>query len=295
MKHMQGIIAVTATPFKNDGAIDYDVAKAHLNWLLDSGVHGVLPIGSTGEFASFSKAERKAYAEFIIKEVAGRVPVMVGVSSQNVDDTVELANHAAEIGADAVMALPPPSLHLSQNEICNFYQYLSDRIKLPAMIYNNPGSSGVDIQPETIESIAPAANIGYVKESTGDIKRLTRLVDSIGDQVTVLCGCENLGYESLMMGAKGWISVVANIAPSMNVRLYDLIVNKKDYEGARAVYRQLLPMLRLIEDTGELWQVIKYVLRQKGFGTGTLRMPRLPISAEVKAMVDGVLKSTPIE
>ncbi len=291
MKKMHGIIAVTVTPFLEDGQIDYSAAEKHIEKLLAAGVHGFLPLGATGEFAALSMDERKAYAEFFVKKVNGRAPVMVGAVSMNVDDTLEVARHAASIGADALMILPPPGLHPSQEEIYNFYRHISDKVTLPVMVYNNPGSAGVDIDPETLERIATLPHMEYLKESTGDIKRLTRAVDAVSKDLVVLCGCETLAYESFVMGAEGWICVCANVAPAMCVKLFDL-VRKGELAEARTIYRQLLPLMRLLEDTGELWQVAKYVLHKQGIGTGALRLPRGPISASSKAAVDALLAQT---
>ncbi len=292
MKKMHGIIAVTVTPFLEDGKIDYAAAEKHLEKLIAAGVHGFLPLGATGEFASLSMDERKAYAEFFIKKVNGRAPVMIGAVSMNVDDTLEVARRAASIGADALMILPPPGLHPSQEEIYRFYQHISAKVTLPVMVYNNPGSAGVDIDPETMERIATLPHMEYLKESTADIKRLTRAVDTVGDKLVVFCGCENLAYESFVMGARGWICVCANVAPAMSVKLFELLTQKGDLVEARALYRKLLPLLRLLEDTGELWQVAKYALHKQGIGTGALRLPRGPISASSKAAVDALLAET---
>ena len=292
MKKMHGIIAVTVTPFLADGGIDYTTAAKHLNWLIDSGVHGLLPLGATGEFAALSLEERKAYAEFCIKEVKGRVPVMIGAVSQNMESTLEVCPHAASIGADAVMVLPAPGMHLSQDEIYAYYKHVSENVTLPVMVYNNPGSAGVDIAPETMERIATLPHMEYLKESTGDITRLTLMVDTLEKELVILCGSENLAYESFVMGAKGWICVLANVAPAQAVELFDLITKKGDLAGARTLYRKLLPLLQLTESTGELWQITKYVLQKQGMGNGVLRAPRLPISAATKAAVDAVLQTT---
>ena len=266
-----------------------------MNWLIESGVHGLLPVGATGEFASLSLQERKAVAEFVVKEVAGRVPVMVGAVSQNVDEVIEISQHAKEIGAKAVMVLSPPALHMSQEEIYTFYETISANVDIDVMVYNNPGSAAVDICPETMARIVKLPNMAYLKESTGDMVRMTRMVDDFGRDIITLCGCECLAFESFVMGAKGWISVLSNIAPKMCVQLYDLVTQKQDLQKARSLYKTLIPMLRHIEESGELWQVTKYALMKQGFGNGVLRSPRLPISAEAKAIVDNLMLKSKFE
>ena len=292
MNNIHGIFAVTVTHFNQDGSIDYSAISNHIQWLLKSGVHGIIPVGATGEWPALSTDERKKVAEFTMKEVNGKVPVIVGAISPNVDVSVELSNHAGSIGAAGVMILPPPGVHPSQHEIYEFYKYLSGKIPVPVMVYNNPGSCGVAVSPETLMKCAELPNMGFLKESSGDIMRLTRSVDEVGDKLVVFCGCESLAYESFVMGAKAWVCVLANVAPAMCVKLYNLIVKEKNLDEARKVYRQMLPLLRLLEDTGELWQVVKHALALKGFGTGTLRMPRQPISEEVRVELEKILKKT---
>lgn len=292
MKKMHGIIAVTVTLFKDNGEIDYANAEKHIEQLIASGVHGLLPLGATGEFAALSMQERKEYAEFVMKLVDGRVPVMIGAVSMNTEDTIEICDHAKSINADAVMILPSPGLHPSQDEIYAYYKEISEKISIPVMLYNNPGSCGVDIEPETLAKLVKLPHMEYLKESTGDIMRLTRAIDAHEDQITTFCGCESLAFESFVMGAKGWICVFANMAPKMSVELFNLVTEKKDLESARKLYRKMLPVLRITEETGQLWQVVKYVMSKQGFGTGALRSPRLPISDDVKKAVDAVLANT---
>ncbi len=291
MSTLHGVFAVVVTHFDEAGNIDYASIKKHVNKLIDAGVHGLLPVGATGEFASLTLEERKDVAAFVANEAAGRVPVVVGAVSQNVATVIAVAEHAASIGAAGIMALLPPGLHTSQEEAYSFYKHLSANVSLPVMVYNNPGSCGVDITPETMARIAALPHMDYLKESTGCMKRLTLMTYDFADSIVTFCGSEDLAFESFFMGAKGWVSVLANIAPVQAVQIYEL-TKKGDFAGAQAVYKQVLPILRLFESTGELWQVVKYVLKQQGIGSGCLRMPRLPISADVKVAVDAFLQQT---
>ncbi len=290
MSKLNGIFAVTVTHFNADGSINYADAEKHLNWLLESGVHGILPVGATGEFSALSMAERKEYAEFVMKTVGGKVPVCVGAVALKVTDVLELVEHAHSIGASAVMCLPP-ALHLSQGEIYQFYKTLSENSKVPVMVYNNPGSAGFDVEPETLARIVELPMMEYIKESTGAMQRLTRVVDELDGKIIPFCGCETLAMESFVMGAQGWVCVAANFAPKMCVQIFELSKAGKLSE-ARPIYQQLLPFLRLLEDSGELWQVAKYLAHKQGYCSGSLRLPRLPISDAVKADVDALLATT---
>lgn len=289
MAQFNGIYAVTITPFKEDGSIDYEYTTKYINSLIEAGVHGLLPLGATGEFASLSLEERMEYAEFIVKLVAGRVPVIIGAVSQNADVTIAICKHAKEIGAAGAMVLPAPGLHLSQAEIYAYYEHVNANVDLPIMMYNNPGSAGVNIDPELVVRLAALSNVCMIKESTGDIARLTRTVDELADELSIFCGCETLAHESFVMGANAWVCVVANFAPHMAVALYENIVVKGDVAAAREINKKLLPFLRLLEESGELWQVVKYTLEKQGMGATALRLPRLPISDAVKQDVDALL------
>jgi 4-hydroxy-tetrahydrodipicolinate synthase len=135
----------------------------------------------------------------------------------------------------------------------------------------------------------------YIKESTGDIKRMTLIADLLEDHIIPFCGCENLAYESFLVGARGWISVIANVAPKMSVELFNLAVKQRDYDKAWALYRKILPMLRYLEGAGTLWQTIKYVQDKIGLSGGFCRSPRQPLEKSDKDEIDALLSRYPLE
>ncbi|MFQ8889628.1 MAG: dihydrodipicolinate synthase family protein [Bilophila wadsworthia] len=186
------------------------------------------------------------------------------------------------------MILPLPAC-ISQDEIYAFYKHISKNVTLPVMICYNPGNSGVNILPETLDKIADLPHMGFLKESTGDIMRLTRAVDELADRLVISLRLREPRLRELRHGREGVGLRPRQRRPAQSARLYDLIVNQGKLEEARALYRQILPLLRLTEETGELWQIVKYILKQRGFGTGTLRLPRQPISEGVKAQLDELL------
>lgn len=294
MTNINGVLVVMTTPFNEDGTIDYDGAAENIEWYINSGVHGLLPLGATGEFAALSLNERLQFAEFVIKTTKHRVPVCIGAVSQNVDTTLTICDHAAAIGAQSVMCLVPPALHLTQDEAYAYFELLSEKVAVPIMIYNNPGSSGVDIEFETLKRITALPWIQSIKESTGDIKRISLIKDKLETELKVFCGWEDMAYESLLMKADGWISVLANVAPSMTSKLFTLIAEEKDYAEAWSLYRNLLPLLRYIEGSGKLWQVTKYAMDLQGKKGGGCRAPRLPLTASEQAEVRKILNKNPL-
>ena len=291
---LHGIVTVTSTPFREDGSIDYDGVEQNLEWQIKKGVHGLLPLGATGEYGALSMQERLDVAHFFLAKVNQRVPVIVGAISSTAETTIDISRHAADHGAAAVMILPPPGTHPSQDEIFNYYKTISENVPLPVMIYNNPGSSGVDIAPGTLEKITTLPMMHYIKESTGDIRRMTGILDALDGRILPFCGCEELAYESFMLGARGWICVIGNFAPGMAVELYRRTVEEKDFAGGWALYRKMLPMLGHLEQSGRLWQTVKYVQNRIGLAGGKLRSPRLPLTTSQMYEVDKILEANPL-
>ncbi len=294
MQDLHGVFVVMTTPFLVDGSIDYTGAKKNIKKYIEAGVHGLLPLGATGEFAALSLEERKTFAAFVTEEVKGRVPVCIGAVSQNIGTTLEICQHAHEIQAAGVMVLPPPGLHLNQTEIYEFFKHISQNISLPVMIYNNPGSAGVDIAFDTLEKIAGLPHVACIKESTGDIKRLSLVREKLGHSLTLFCGWEDMAYESFVMGAQGWVCVLGNVAPVMSTRLFELVVKEKNLEKAWDLYTKLLPLLRYIESSGKLWQVVKYAQDCNGFTGGPCRLPRQPLTPEEQKEVKRILEENPL-
>ena len=294
MAELHGVFVVMTTPFTEDGAINYEGARNNINWYIESGIHGLLPVGATGEFAALTLQERKDFAEFAVKTAAGRVPVCIGTVSQNVETVLELCKHAHTVGADGVMCLVPPGLHLNQEEAYEYFKLISENVSLPVMVYNNPWSSGVDLEFKTVERISQLPHMEYIKESTGDIKRLTLLKDKLEDGIIPFCGWEDMAFESFLVGAQGWVSVLANVAPTLSAQLFELVNKEKDVDAAWNIYRDVLPLLRYLEGSGKLWQVAKYAMDLQGQCGAFCRAPRLPLNDAEKAEIKAILDAKPL-
>lgn len=281
-----GVYAVAVTPFNEDGSFHFEAAKGHLDWLIENGVKGICILGATGEYQSVSNEEHKAYVREIVPYIKDRVSVFVGVSRERPEDVVDLAVNAGQWGAHAVMALSPFYCHPAQDEIAAFYRYVSERVDLPMIIYNNPGSAGVDIAGDTYETLLQLPGAKIVKESTGDIRRLTEVLNVVSEDVSVLCGCDNMAYESFAAGAHGWISMAANFAPRDCVELYESVAVRKDFEKGKEIYRRLLPSLNVLERFPKPVQAIKCVLSNvKGIEAGCVRRPRVELTEQEKEYV----------
>jgi 4-hydroxy-tetrahydrodipicolinate synthase len=290
METLHGIYVVMVTPFKADGEVDYDGIRKNVSWWVSEGVHGVMPLGSTGEFASLNDGQKMEIIETVMETVKDRIPVIVGATAETTEKTIENARVAQKAGASAVLILPPYYYTPDQEEIYAHYRRIAETIDIPIMIYNNPFSSKVDIKAETVSRLANLPNVRYIKESTGDIKRITEIRLLTNDRITIFCGWEDMAYESLVMGAKGWVCVIANIAPKICTQLFDALVIRKDYQGGWQIYQRMLPMLRYLEYAGKTQKIVKHALDIMGKCGGYSSSPKLPIEEEDKVKTERLLR-----
>jgi len=289
-KKFEGVYAVLCTPFTRDDKVDETVLRKHVRFLVDKGkIHGLIPNGSTGEFAALSEAERKAIAEIVIDEVAGKVPVVVGTASVSTKETVMYTQDAANAGADGVMIVAPYYCHPNDEEIFGHYKTIAENSDIEIIIYNNPGTSGVDMQPELIARLAEFERLSHVKESSGDMSRVAEIQRLCGDKMKVFCGCDNLSLEMFIIGAVGWVAPPANMIPRLCVELYELGAVKKDFEKAKELYFKLLPLFTLFETTGQYIQLSKAGLEILGRPYGNPRKPLLPPTDEHKQRLREIL------
>ncbi|MGX1173104.1 dihydrodipicolinate synthase family protein [Pseudomonas sp. R151218B TE3479] len=288
--NIHGIIGYTITPFSTDGqGLDLDALGRSIDRLIDSGVHAIAPLGSTGEGAYLSDAEWDQVSEFSIARVAGRVPTVVSVSDLTTAKAVRRARFAQAKGADVVMVLPASYWKLSEAEILAHYQAIGTSIDLPIMLYNNPATSGIDMSVELILRIFNTVdNVTMVKESTGDIQRMHKLQLLGEGQVPFYNGCNPLALEAFAAGAKGWCTAAPNLIPQLNLDLYAAVL-ANDLSQARALFYRQLPLLDFILKGG-LPATIKAGLRTLGLEVGDPRLPVFPLDDARNEQLQTMLK-----
>jgi len=290
MARFEGVYAVTCTPFDADGEVDEAALRRHIRWLLDAGgVRGIIPTGSTGEFAFLSEDERRRVLEVTLDEAGGRTPVVSGAAACSTRETIRHAQYAEEAGADGVMVVSPYYGHLSQEELYRHFRSVADSVAIPVILYNNPGASGSDVLAETVARLVDTQSIAAVKESTGQMQRVNEIMRRCGERVEVLCGCDTLPLEMFMMGVRGWVAAPANTIPGECVALYTLAVERQDYAAARALYDVLLPLFELFEGSGQYVQLNKAALQMLGRPIGDPRPPLLPVGEEQRALLRMIL------
>ena len=294
-KEFKGVYAVAVTPFHKVGSFDFEAAKRHLDYLIESGVHGICILGATGEYQSVTLEEHKAYVREIVPYICDRTSVIVGVTRERADDVIDLILQVKESGGHAAMVLAPPYCHPTQEELVENYRYIMEKTEFPIMIYNNPGSCGITIERDTFRELFRLPYTAVVKESSGDIHKVTEVVDDAPESVSVFCGADNIAFESFAAGACGWISMLANVAPKDCAALYHAVYEEKNLEAGKEIYRRILPALDVLETFPRVPQTLKYLLSRKGFDCGYCRRPRVELTEEQKAYVVDAMHADNIE
>jgi 4-hydroxy-tetrahydrodipicolinate synthase len=271
-----GILPAVITPFTTDDQVDVPALRANVEAVLSGGAAGLVATGTMGEAGSLSDDERRTVIDACVATAAGAVPVVVGVSSGSTTASARYAALAREAGAQGVMCLPPLNYRGDARELAAHYAAVAAGGGLPIMAYNNPEASGVDLTPAAIARLAAGVpEIVAVKECSGDARRIAALVND-DTELEILVGGDDWALEGYAAGATGWVSGVANVAPSECVELQALVEAGRLGE-ARAVYRRLLPLARL-DMTPKLVQYFKGAMDAVGLRGGPTRPPRLPLT-----------------
>lgn len=292
-KKFVGVFTVVCTAFDEKGNIDERALRRLIRWQLDEcKVHGIIPCGSTGEFAFLTPEERKQVVAITIDEVKGKVPVFAGSAACATREVVETGNIYKEMGVDGIMVVPSYYGHLNQDELYGHFAEIAKNIDLPIIVYNNPGTSHSDILPETVAELANKFNnIVAIKESTGIMQRLFDITLLAGDNIEVLCGCDTLSLEMFRMGVEGWIAAPANVFAKQCVKLHNLAVEQKDFDAAWEFYKKTRPIFDLFENSGMYVALSKAGLEILGLGVGQPRKPVFPATDEMKGKVKSLIDS----
>jgi 1-pyrroline-4-hydroxy-2-carboxylate deaminase len=267
-----GVHVALTTPFDAaTGAIDHDALEAHCAWLVEQGIDGLIPNGSLGEYEAMDLSERQSVVETVASVARGRAKLVVGVSAVNWRIAGAHTRHAIEVGADGVMLLPPTNHAPTPSELRDHYRSVASH-GLPVIAYNNPFSTRVDLTPDVIEDLADIEGVVAVKEFSGDVRRISELIERV-PHLEVLCGADDLALESALMGAIGWIGGFTGALPKETIALFRA-GRAGEVTGVLPQYRALLPLFRW--DSGPRFvEAIKYTIDLLGQrGGGVPRPPR---------------------
>lgn len=279
-KTFRGTYTVMITPGDAATGLDLPALAAFTDWQIAQGIHGLIPLGSTGEFLSLSEDERVAVAETVVRTAAARVPVLIGTGAEDTREAVRLSRQAEALGADGVMVIPPFYSTPTDDEIVRHYRTIGEAVGIPVMVYNNPATANVDLRPELVARIAECETCRYIKESTLEVTRVRDIIRLCGDRMTVFGGI--LGFESFVEGAQGWVAVASNVAPGPLATLFSLVADEGRVKDAHALYLRWLPVIEAVG--GQRYVAAsKALLGHMGLDVGLPRPPRMPLPAEVDA------------
>jgi len=238
----KGSIVALVTPFK-DGKVDEASLRNLLKWHIDSGTHGILVLGTTGEAATMDMDERKRVMEIALEEAKGKVPLIVGTGTNNTQVALKYTKLAKEMGFDAALVVAPYYNKPTQNGIYEHYKFLAEQVDIPIILYNVPGRTSVNILPETTAKLSKIPNIVAIKEASGSIKQVTEILLQVEKDFTVLSGDDFTALATVLLGGKGVISVGANVMPAEVAKLMESALNG-DLETAKELNLKLYPLFK---------------------------------------------------
>jgi 4-hydroxy-tetrahydrodipicolinate synthase len=290
-----GVFPAATTSFDADGAFDAASMERHLARLVRAGVHGLVVNGSLGEAGTLTRPEKLAAIRCAHATAAGRVPVLTGLAETTTAGAREFAAEAAAAGAAGIMLLPPMQYVSDRRETLAYLRSVAEASTIPIMIYNNPVAYRVDVTPEMLEELAAETAFVAVKESSDDPRRITDIINRVGDRYRIFVGVDDLALESLLLGADGWVAGLVCAFPEETVALYAL-AREGRLEEARALYRWFMPLLHLDTST-KFVHYIKLAQAMAGLGNEHLRPPRLPLEggerSEVEMIVAAAIATRP--
>ena len=272
-----GVLPAITTPFALDGSVDHDFLATHVTMMMDAGCTGIVPLGSLGETATLTFAEKQAVLTTVVASVGKRGSVVAGVAAISTDEAVVFAKMAEAVGCSGLMVLPPYVYSSDWREMKQHVSAIIRATSLPCMLYNNPLAYKTDFLPGQIAELANEhGNLAAVKESSADIRRIAAIKSLIGDRLHILVGVDDLIVEGVAAGATGWIAGLVNAYPRESVVLFEMARAGK-YQELEPLYHWFLPLLKL-DTVVKFVQLIKLTQAHAGIGNARVRAPRLELA-----------------
>ncbi len=286
---VKGIIPAMVTPLDKNEELDEDGLREIVNYLIDSGVHGVFVCGSQGENYALRDDEKKQAIKVTVDEANGRVPVYAGTGDITTRTVIELSRYARDVGVDAVSVITPFFIKPTQEELYKHYKAVAKAVDIPTLLYNNPGRTGVNLDVSTVKRLAQIDNIVGIKDSSGDLTLTAEYIRSCPDDFAVIAGRDSLILATLLYGGKGAIAATANVVPKLVVGIYESFI-KGDIDRAKDLQFKLLP-LRLAFDLGTFPVVIKEAMNLIGKPAGPAKSPVAHLNEDDRKKLKDILKN----
>jgi 4-hydroxy-tetrahydrodipicolinate synthase len=276
------------TPTTDDGeAVDQQALCQVIDHQIEHGVHGICVLGSTGGNGSFREEEMRSATETAAKHAAGRISVIAGTGARTTSECIALSRHAQEVGCDGVMILPVSYWPLTPDEVFAHYERVCAAIDIPICVYNNPWTTGVDMKPEFIARLTALNNVSCIKESTGDLTRITAIRLLTQDKVAIVAGWESSSLQAFMAGATGWAPVCTNFAPDAAMKFFDAAVRRRNAVEAGLLWDALFPICEFICSKSHI-RVAHTGLDILGRSVGPPRRPLRMLGTEDRAKLKSI-------
>ena len=286
----KGVFPAITTPFDEQLGVDHTALAEHVRWMIASHCTGIVALGSLGESQTLTGEEKVQILRTIRKALPPTVPLIAGIAGLSTLECTRLARAAADAGCDGLMALPAYVYKGDWRENKAHYGAVIGATSLSCMLYNNPIAYGVDVTPDQLAELADEhANLHAVKESSGDVRRVTAVRARLGDRLAIFAGMDDMILESVPMGAVGWIAGLVNAFPEESVRVFELARDGR-MEEARELYEWFLPLLRL-DTVPKFVQLIKLVQEKVGHGSARVRPPRLELVGDELATTKAIIQT----
>ncbi len=282
-----GVFPAVTTQFHQDQSLNLEATAQHIEALIASGVEGIIMLGSLGENVTLEPEEKRLVVKTAIEVSNGRVPVLSSISECSTAAASRYARDMEDLGADGLMVLPAMVYKSDPRETMTHFRTVARSSGLPIIVYNNPLAYGVDITPEMFEQLSDEKTLVAIKESSGNVRRITDILNLVGNRYTIFTGVDDLALESIFLGAEGWIAGVGLAFPAENQYLWDLAASGQ-WEKAREIYRWYMPLLHL-DIPLKFVQYIKLLVQECGLGAEWVRAPRLTIEGKEREEVLAII------
>lgn len=278
--NLRGILAAVTTPFTADAsAVDEDALRRNVDRLVEAGIHGLVPTGTTGEFTTLSDAEYRRVIEVYVEAAAGRVPVVAGIGALSTDGAISLAQHAESVGADALMIVPPFYDPLDFDTLVAFLSDVAASVTLPIVYYNVPGATGIELDAAQIASLGGIDGIDYLKSTSDDALTLGDLLLNHSDKIKAFNGWDTLTFFGIASGAQASVWGAAGVVPELAVEFWETLAERGDLAAAREQWKTLWTISSFLESVNYV-AGIKAGLELLGVPAGPPRRPIQPLSEE---------------
>ena len=282
-----GSMVAIVTPFKK-GKLDEKALGDLIDWQIAQGTHGIVPCGTTGESATLTHEEHERVVAFTVEAAKGRVPVIAGSGSNSTDEAIALTKHAKKAGADGALLITPYYNKPTQEGLYRHYKAVAEAVDLPIVLYNIPGRTSVNMLPPTVARLSSIRHIVAIKEGSGSLQQVSDIIQACGERMTVLSGDDALTLPMMALGAKGVITVTANIVPKDMAKLVEAFAAGKLADARKLHYKMSPLFAALFYETNPI--PVKEAMGMMGKCSAELRLPLCPMAADTREKLSRALK-----